>query len=129
MVSIGSLAIGIVICLGVIALSICLFLGLRAGAPVLILPFLIAQGFMLIGLLFIFIVSIVTLIGLAGAVFGPDRYSTSLVYVNDETLRLSEALVASTLVLSFIGFFVECWFFAVILGAYRFFVDELKYRG
>jgi len=129
LVSIGSLAIGIVICLGVIAISFVLFLGLRGGAPVLILPFLIAQAFMLIGLLFAFIVAIVTLIGLSGAVFGPDRYSTSLVYVNDQTLHQSEALTAGVLVLSFIGFFVEVWFFTVILGAYRFFVDEIKYRG
>jgi len=129
LVSIGALAIGIVICLGLIALCIVMLMGLRGGAPVLILPHLITQAFILVGLLFAFIVAIVSVIGLAGAVFGPDRYSTSLVYVNDETLRLSEALTASIMVLTFIGFFVEVWFLMIVLGAYRFFVDELKFRG
>jgi len=129
LVSVGSLSIGIIVCLGVIALAICMWLGLRSGSPVLILLFLIAQCFMLIGLLFVFIVSIVTLIGLANAVFGPDRYSTSLTFVNDLTLQLSEALTASTLVLTFIGFFVEIWFLMVVAAAYKYFVDEIKYRG
>jgi len=129
LVSVGSISIGICICLGLMGLVVAMFLGLRAGAPVLILPHFITQFFILVGLIFSFIVSIVTLIGLSGAVFGPDRYSTSLVYVNDHTLRLSEALTSCTLVLSFIGFIVECWFVAIVGAAYRYFVDELKYRG
>jgi len=129
LVSVGSISIGICICFGLIALCICMYLGLRAGAPILILPFFIAQFFILIGLLFTFIVSIVTLIGLAGAVFGPDRYSTSITFVNDHTLTLSEVLVSCTLIGSFVGFFVECWCIAIVGAAYRYFVDEIKYRG
>lgn len=124
--SVGSLSVGIVLCIGLIALVVCMMLGLRAGAPVLILPHLIAQFFILIGLLFIFIVSIVTLIGVESAVFGPDRYSTSIVYINDELLRLAEALSASCLVLSVLGFFAECWFISIVGAAYKYYVEETK---
>lgn len=127
--SVGSLSVGIIVCLGLMALVVCMILGLRGGVPVLILPHLLAQFFILLGLLFVFIVSVIALVGVVTAVFGPDRYSTSFVYINDELLNLTEALTASTLVLSVIGFFVECWFISIVGAAYRYFSEEAKYRG
>lgn len=131
LVSAGALAIGIILILVSFFVIGCMFVAIQSENHVLLVPHLAAQIFGLIGMLFTFIVSLVILIGFRGMSFGSFVNNGGMAYQETDLKaqidpNAGKVIGAVVLVLSSLGFLLQCWFLAVIFSLYRYYRDKNK---
>jgi len=126
----GALAIGLICCLCAFGAIFTMFVALRHENPVMLAPHIAAQVIALIGMGFASIVAIVTIIGWTENEFGSEVYLRPSLEgrVQDQyaAQKTGFAVGIVILILSVIGFVLECWFLAVVISTFRYFKDKAR---
>lgn len=133
MVSVGSLAVGLCCCIGALIGIGALFVGVQAENPQMLFLHMIVQVIAMIGMGFVIIAAIITLIGWSRTQFGPDVYLKPYEHaegrIQDQYAAQTTGSTVAGIILAFsvIGVILNSWFMTVVYSAFRYFKDRAAF--